>query len=212
MMEGLGLRESNKARTRLSISDVATRLFVERGFENVTVAEIAEAAQVSVKTVFNYFSSKEELFFDRADDVRDVLLDAVRGRPTGTGALEALRAVVADRLVPFDPTGWRSLRDPDRYEQFRSFVAAEHAAPALRARRLVIAEQWTDAFAELFETELGSARDARVLAALVIGIMGARERELSAAMLERASPRTVERRVRAVVDEGFARLGRAYGP
>jgi AcrR family transcriptional regulator len=212
MMEGLGLRESNKARTRLSISDVATRLFVERGFENVTVAEIAEAAQVSVKTVFNYFSSKEELFFDRADDVRDVLLDTVRGRPTGTGVLEALRAVVADRLVPFDPTGWRSLRDPDRYEQFRSFVAAEHAAPALRARRLVIAEQWTDAFAELFEAELGSARDARVLAALVIGVMGARERELSAAMLERASPRTVERRVRAVVDEGFARLERAYAP
>ena len=213
MMEGLGLRESNKARTRLSISDVATRLFIERGFENVTVAEIAEAAQVSVKTVFNYFSSKEELFFDRADDVRDVLLDAIRERPTGTGVLEALRAVVADRLVPFDPTGWRSLRDPDRYEQFRSFVAAEHAAPALRARRLVIAEQWTDAFAELFEAELGSApRDARVLAALVTGIMGLRERELSAAMLERASPRAVERRVRAVVDEGFARLAQAYGP
>jgi AcrR family transcriptional regulator len=212
MMEGLGLRESNKARTRLSISDVATRLFIERGFENVTVAEIAEAAQVSVKTVFNYFSSKEELFFDRADDVRDALLDAVRERPLGMGALEALRAVMADLRVPFDASGWRSLRDPERYEQFRSFIATEYAAPALRARRLTVAEHWTEAFAELFEAELGSARDARVLAALVIAIMGARERELSAAMLERASPRTVERRVRAVVDEGFARLGRAYGP
>lgn len=213
MMEGLGLRESNKARTRLAISDVATRLFIERGFEHVTVAEIAEAAQVSVKTVFNYFSSKEDLFFDRVDDVRDVLLDAVRARPDGTGVLEALRAILADRLVPFDPTGWRSLRDPDRYERFRSFIATEHAAPALRARRLVVAEQWTDAFAELFEAELGLApRDARVLAALVTGLMGLRERELSAAMLERASPRTVERRVRAVVDEGFARLAQAYGP
>jgi len=213
MMEGLGLRESNKARTRLAISDVATRLFIERGFEHVTVAEIAEAAQVSVKTVFNYFSSKEDLFFDRIDDVRDVLLDAVRARPDGTGALEALRAILADRLVPFDPAGWRSLRDPDRYEQFRSFLATEHAAPALRARRLVVAEQWTDAFAELFEAELRSApRDARVLAALVTGLMGLRERELSAAMLERASPRTVERRVRAVVDEGFARLAQAYAP
>ena len=212
MMEGLGLRESNKARTRLSISDVATRLFIERGFENVTVAEIAGAAQVSVKTVFNYFSSKEELFFDRTDDVRDALLDAVRERPLGMGALEALRAVMADRRVPFDASGWRSLRDPERYEQFRSFIATEYAAPALRARRLTVAEHWTEAFAELFEAELGNARDARVLAALVIAIMGARERELSAAMLERASPRTVERRVRAVVDEGFARLGRAYGP
>src|SRR4051794_17073750 len=97
MMEGLGLREANKARTRLAISDVATHLFIERGFENVTVAEIAEAAQVSVKTVFNYFSSKEELFFDRVDDVRDALLDAVRVRAKGTCALEALRTMLADR-------------------------------------------------------------------------------------------------------------------
>jgi AcrR family transcriptional regulator len=214
MMESfVGLREANKARTRLAISNVATRLFVERGFENVTVAEIAETAQVSVKTVFNYFSSKEELFFDRADDVRDALLDAVRRRPPGMGVLEALREVLSDRRVPFDASGWRSLRDPEGYEQFRSFIATEHAAPALRARRLVVAEQWTDAFAELFVTELGSPpRDARVLAAFVTGIMGLRERELSAAMLERASPRTVERRVRAVVDEGFARLAQAYGP
>jgi AcrR family transcriptional regulator len=205
-----GLRESNKARTRLAISDVATRLFVERGYENVTVAEVAEAARVSVKTVFNYFSSKEELFFDRADDVRDAMLAAVRERPDGTCMLEALRAVLADRRVPFDDDGWRSLRDPVHYEQFRSFVAAEQAAPALRARRLVIAEQWTDAFAELFESELGARRDARVLAALVTGVILLRERELSAAVLERASPRTVERRVRAVVDEGFDRLQRAF--
>jgi AcrR family transcriptional regulator len=212
MMEGSGLRASNKARTRLAISDVATRLFIERGFENVTVAEIADAAHVSVKTVFNYFSSKEELFFDRADDVRDALLEAVRQRPAGTTLLEALRATLADRRVPFEQEGWRPLRDPDRYEQFRGFVVTEHAAPALRARRLLIAEQWAQAFAELFEDELGGAREARVLAAMVIGIVVLRESELSAAMLERASARTVERRVRAVVDEGFARLARAYGP
>jgi len=187
-------------------------MFVERGFENVTVAEIADAAHVSVKTVFNYFASKEELFFDRADDVRDALLDTVRQRPEGTSALEALRAVLADRRVPFDANGWRSLRDPERYEEFRGFVAAAHAAPALRARRLVIAEQWAAAFAELFEEELGAAREARVLAAMVTGILVLRESELSAAMLERASARTVERRVRAVVDEGFARLARAFGP
>src|SRR4051812_38578034 len=78
MESSVSLRESNKARTRLAISDEATRLFVERGFENVTLAEIAEAAHVSVKTVFNYFHSKEDLFFDRADDLRDALLETVR--------------------------------------------------------------------------------------------------------------------------------------
>ncbi len=211
MMEGsVSLRESNKARTRLSISDTATRLFVQRGFENVTVAEIAQAAQVSVKTVFNYFSSKEELFFDRADAVRDALLGAIASRPAGTPMLEALRAVLADRRVPFDTEGWRALRDPERYEQYRSFVATEYASPALRARRLVIADQWGDAFAELFETELHDRHAARVLAAMVVGVMSLRERELSAAVLERASARTAERRVRAVVDEGFARLARAF--
>jgi AcrR family transcriptional regulator len=210
MMESsVSLRESNKARTRLAISDVATRLFIERGFEHVTVAEIAEAAQVSVKTVFNYFPTKEDLFFDRAGAVRDALLDAVRERPLDTSPLEALRVVLSDRRVPFDPTGWRSLRDPERYEQFRSYVAAEYASPALQARRLAIAEQWAESLEDVLAAEL-SARDAKVLAAFVVGLMNLRSRELSAAMLERASARTVERRVRALVDEGFARLSQAF--
>ena len=209
-----GLRESNKARTRLAISDVATQLFITHGFENVTVAQIAAAANVSVKTVFNYFSSKEELFFDRADDVLAALSDAVRARPAGTAPLEALRAVLADRRVPFDRRGWRPLRDPGDYERFRSFIATEHAAPALRERRLVIAESWIAPLAAVLEQELGlrgGDRSARVLAAMVIAVVGLRERELSAAMLAGAAPRTVERRVRAVVDEGFARLTAAFG-
>jgi AcrR family transcriptional regulator len=209
MENSVSLRESNKARTRLAISDEATRLFVTRGFENVTVAEIAEAAHVSVKTVFNYFSSKEDLFFDRADDVRDALLDEIRERPAGVGALEALHRVLADRRVPFDTDGWRSLRDPVRYEQFRSFLAAEEASPALRARRLAIGEQWTASFEAVLAEEL-IEREAKVLAAFVTGIIALRAREMSAAMLEGVSARTVERRVRAVVDEGFARLSQAF--
>jgi AcrR family transcriptional regulator len=210
MMESsVSLRESNKTRTRLAISNVATRLFIERGFENVTVAEIAEAAQVSVKTVFNYFPTKEDLFFDRAGAVRDALLDAVRERPQDTSPLEALRIVLSDRRVPFDTTGWRSLRDAEGYELFRSYIAAEHASPALQARRLAIAEQWADSLEAVLADEM-SARDAKVLAAFVVGLMNLRSRELSAAMLERASARTVERRVRAPVDEGFARLSQAF--
>jgi AcrR family transcriptional regulator len=210
MMESsVSLRESNKTRTRLAISNVATRLFIERGFENVTVAEIAEAAQVSVKTVFNYFPTKEDLFFDRAGAVRDALLDAVRERPQDTSALEALRIVLSDRRVPFDTSGWRSLRDTERYEHFRSYVAAEHASPALQARRLSIAEQWADSLEAVLADEM-SARDAKVLAAFVVGLMNLRSRELSAAMRDGASARSVERRVRALVDEGFARLSQAF--
>jgi len=210
MESSVGLRASNKARTRLSISDTATRLFIEHGFEHVTVAQIAEAAQVSVKTVFNYFPSKEDLFFDRTREVRDSLLVAVRDRPHGTAALEALRAVLADRCVPFDPDGWRPLRKPDRYEAFRSFIGAEYASPALQARRLAIAEELGEALAALFARELDDRRAAAVFASMAIGVIVLRERELAAAMLQRANPRTVERRVRAVVDEGFKRLARAF--
>lgn len=210
MEASVGLRASNKARTRLSISDTATRLFVQHGFENVTVAQIAEAAQVSVKTVFNYFSSKEDLFFDRADDVRDALLATVRERPEGVSVLAALHAMLADRRVPFDRDGWRSLRDPERFEGYRSFIAAEYASPILQARRLAIVEDWGEALGAVFAEELRDRRAAAVLAAMTVALLVLRERELARAMLARTSPRTVERRVRAVVDEGFERLARAF--
>jgi AcrR family transcriptional regulator len=208
-----GLRESNKARTRQAISDVATRMFIAHGFENVTVAEIAAAAQVSVKTVFNYFPSKEDLFFDRADAVVGVVMDVVVQRPPGMTIAQALRAVLADRPVPFDQDGWKRLRSPKGYERFRSFIAAEHASPALRARRLVLADAWIERLAAVFAHELGlraGDRRARTLAAMVVAAMGLRERALSAALLERAAPATVERRVRAVVDEAFRRIALAF--
>jgi len=75
-----GLRELKKAATRQAISDVATRLFEERGFEQVTVAEIAAAAAVSVKTVFNYFGNKEELFFDRDDEMLEGMIRTLSER------------------------------------------------------------------------------------------------------------------------------------
>jgi hypothetical protein len=86
-----GLRERKKARTRQAISDVATRLFVERGFDAVTVADVAEAADVSVKTVFNHFGSKEELFLDREPAVHATIVAAVTDRPPGRSTGRASR-------------------------------------------------------------------------------------------------------------------------
>ena len=67
-----GLRERKKARTRALLAETARGLFAARGFDAVTVAEVAEAAEVSVTTVFNYFPTKEDLFYDRQDDVIEV--------------------------------------------------------------------------------------------------------------------------------------------
>jgi AcrR family transcriptional regulator len=209
-----GLRAFKKARTRRAISDIATRLFVQEGFERVTVAQIAQAAEVSVKTVFNYFASKEELFFDRADDVLDALVDAIHERPAGTTILESLHGVLADRRVPFDRAGWAPLADPQAYEAFRAFVETEHASTALRARRLVIADGWSRRLAGALATELRLPRDdvgAATLAAMIVATVGLRERELSGGMLERRDPAEIEARVRAVVEEALGRLARAFG-
>lgn len=92
-MPPAGLRERKKAQTRQAIIDAAERLFTERGFEAVTVEQIAEAAQVTRKTVFNHFPAKQDLALDRAGQYEQVLPAVVRDRPDGTSALDAYRAL-----------------------------------------------------------------------------------------------------------------------
>lgn len=87
------LRESKKQATRERISDVATALFHERGFDAVTIEEIAQAAKVSKMTVTNYFARKEELMLDREDDLKLVpLRAALRERPRGQSLVDTVRA------------------------------------------------------------------------------------------------------------------------
>ncbi|WP_329083185.1 MULTISPECIES: TetR/AcrR family transcriptional regulator [unclassified Streptosporangium] len=93
-----GLRERKKRETRQRISDIATWLFVTKGFDNVTVAEVARTADVSVNTVFNYFRTKEDLLFDRQGDVEDLPSRVVRERRPGESPLEALRRDFLDAL------------------------------------------------------------------------------------------------------------------
>ncbi|MEI9954341.1 MAG: TetR/AcrR family transcriptional regulator [Pseudomonadota bacterium] len=91
------LRESKKRETRQRISDIATGLFYARGFDAVTIEEIAAAANVSKVTVFNYFARKEDLFLDRQDDLKRFLAEALGERPKGQSPIDALRHLV-DRL------------------------------------------------------------------------------------------------------------------
>ncbi|MGK5630057.1 TetR/AcrR family transcriptional regulator [Streptomyces sp. URMC 123] len=86
-----GRRERKKARTRQALADAALRLFTERGFDNVGVREVAEAADVSLSTLFKHFPSKEALVFDLDADLESALVAAVRDRAPGRSALRALR-------------------------------------------------------------------------------------------------------------------------
>ncbi|WP_371778630.1 TetR/AcrR family transcriptional regulator [Streptosporangium subroseum] len=91
------LRERKKAITRQALIDAAERLFEERGFDAVTVAEIADAANVSVKTLFVYFRSKEDLAFaDRG--LIEALLASLANRPAGTAAAQAVAGVLIAAL------------------------------------------------------------------------------------------------------------------
>jgi AcrR family transcriptional regulator len=102
--EELGLRERKKRETRQRIADVAMGLFMQRGFDNVTVAEVARAADVSVNTVFNYFKVKEDLFLDRQDLAEQSLGRVVRDRAPGESMIQAIRRDLLDAL---DTRDWR---------------------------------------------------------------------------------------------------------
>ncbi|MFF4406781.1 TetR/AcrR family transcriptional regulator [Streptomyces sp. NPDC001262] len=119
-----GRRERKKARTRQALADAAMRLFTERGFDDVGVREVAEAADVSLSTLFKHFPSKEALVFDLDEDVENALVAVVRDREPGLSVLHALR----DHMVNTHAT----VRPDDPF-----FVLVE-STPALRdhARRM----------------------------------------------------------------------------
>lgn len=113
--------------TRQNISDAATRLFVERGFDNVTVDEIAEAADVGRMTVFNHFPRKEDMFFDRDEEGREKLRDALLQRDRSVAPIEAIR-LLSHRVVLEDPL-YISFSIESRY-----FVETIEKSAALIAR------------------------------------------------------------------------------
>jgi len=109
-MDSIGLRERKKARTRRLIADTAARLFAERGYEHVAVADVAREAEVAEQTVYNYFPTKESLVTDRDEQVQDRLVDLIRSRPPGVTAAAAVRdfvlkSVAGIRGIP--PELWR---------------------------------------------------------------------------------------------------------
>jgi AcrR family transcriptional regulator len=93
-----GLRERKKRRTRETIAGAAMALFETRGFDAVTIAEIAREADVSEKTISNYFPAKEDLVFGRGGERRAALVEAIRGRAAGESIVSPFRRATADFL------------------------------------------------------------------------------------------------------------------
>ena len=147
--------------TRRKISDVATTLFLDRGFDTVTVAEVARQAGVSSVTVFKHFPRKEDLLFDRVDDAVAILRTAVRERPAGIDVLASLRdtafSLVDDRHAL---SGVKAGSIP--------FYRTVAASPALIARAREIAAELERALADELDGDAGFDGDATLFAALFI--------------------------------------------
>jgi AcrR family transcriptional regulator len=138
-----GLRERKKELTRQQISNTATGLFQERGFEQVTVAEVARAANVSTKTVFNYFPRKEDLYFDRGPEAKALISRAVQGRAPDETTLRALWNLAARLAETRHPLGHVSAVNGPYWRTVLE-------SPTLRARLREAVEEAEAELAELY--------------------------------------------------------------
>jgi AcrR family transcriptional regulator len=154
----VGLRETKKLATRQQIAEVAMQLFVQRGFDRVTVAEVAAEAGVSEKTVYNYFPTKEDLFFDEVPERARALAEAIRSRPEREPIIATLRRLQIAEAARLTSPG------------FVTFARVLEESPALQAKELEIMAVLAHALAGALEEEGIDARDARIAASLLISI------------------------------------------
>jgi AcrR family transcriptional regulator len=157
-------RRRDKERTRERIAQVATVLFLERGFQEVTVAEVAAAAGVSKVTVFAHFPRKEDLLLDRGPEALTLVRAAVRDRPPGVGPVQALRALAVNLAEESPPLSGLTAGS-------RPFLRTVAASPELISRARELLDELEQDLGALLASELagaGDAADARLLAALII--------------------------------------------
>ncbi|MFA1548673.1 TetR/AcrR family transcriptional regulator [Actinomadura chokoriensis] len=164
----MGLREMKKRQTRQTIAAQATRLFLRHGFDRVTIADVAAAAQVAKMTVTNYFPRKEDLALDLHEEFTGLLARTVARRAPGEPALAALRRAFLDAVDRHDPA--IGFADPD-------FARMISASPALVARLRELHEEREDALASVLAEETAAAPD-DPLPRLVAAQLGAVHRVL----------------------------------
>jgi AcrR family transcriptional regulator len=199
-----GLRERKKRDTRQRLSDIATVMFTERGFDNVSVAEVAEAAGVSKMTVFNYFPRKEDLYFDRVPELAELLTTAIRDRAPGVSPVAAVGALMLRLLDERHPLA--GLRD-----NFPIYWGVVLASPALRARaREAVDDVQTLVGALIAEAEGRSPDDPeiRLTAALVVATSRTCYVTAAKRMMAGEKADDIYPEHRAFVERSFHRLDR----
>lgn len=151
----VGRRERKKAATRQAIADAALRLFLERGYDQVSIRDIADAADVSTTTVFKHFTGKEALVFDQEQDREAGLVAAVRQRASGQSIPDALRRHILDTWLPIET-----------HPQRAGFTHLVDSTPELRAYAEHMWTRHAHALAAAIADEAGADRDDLACAAL----------------------------------------------
>jgi AcrR family transcriptional regulator len=193
-----GLRERKKQQTRELIAETARGLFAQRGFEAVTVAEIARAADVSTQTVFNYFPTKEDLVYWRLESFEAELLATIRDRPPGESALTAFGRFVRA------PRGMLGNPDAQARERLAAVTRMIVESPSLLAREQQIFAGYTRDLAEL----LGGDIAAQVAANAMIGVHRALVDFTRARVVDGARHPALAGEVRAQADTALGLLER----
>ena len=171
-----GLRERKKLQTRREISAAAERLFRARGFDAVTIEEVAEAAGVSKKTVFNYFATKEELVFDRVEEREAGLIAAVRDRPAGISVLDSFRAgslAYCDQLAQERPGYQRG-----------GFFALVEQSPVLARRWHQLRNHYNEVLAGELAAEAGASPDDPLPTVVASALLGAERAVMRASRMK----------------------------
>jgi AcrR family transcriptional regulator len=197
--------ERGGPQTRARIREVANRLFLERGYDAVTVAEVAREAGVSSVTVFNHFPRKEDLFLDRTSDAIDLLRSAVRDRDAGATVLSSLRDTsirLFDERHPLSGVDERST----------PFFRTVADSPALVARAREILAELQRTLADELERDPAFEGDALLLATLFLAgyasvLVGTARR-----LMAGESPGSMLDDHRARLERLFDTLGSGFGP
>jgi AcrR family transcriptional regulator len=196
-----GLRERQKLQTREAILEAASRLFAERGFDAVTVAAVARAADVSEMTVFNHFPTKEDLFFAKMQFFEERLLASVQDRASGVSLVEAFRQPVIEGLT--------NLSSDDRAHQIADAAALMARSPALQIREREIVAGFTDRLTERLAAETGAHHDdvePRAVAEALMGAHRALVRYVRTSVLAGRRGRSLVSSARSQAVRAFSRL------
>jgi AcrR family transcriptional regulator len=192
-----GLRARKKQKTRQALIEAAMRLYREKGFEGVTIAAIAEEAEVAARTFFSYFETKEDVFLGRGDDRLDRLVHAIQHRDRRQPILKAVHSVL---LEDREPTRTRMPARPPGLS-----ALLEHPAIANRLRERW--NHWEDLLANAIARDVGARSgdpEPRVVAAALTGAI----RVAAAAALEQPRrSRQIADRVFRLLASGLSRYG-----